>query len=87
MNNSYKNINFINSLKIQSDKETEFLLKIQDEIEKRGINKNTVLQLTKSLSKEQKAKLKQLYNQQISDFQMSTQNYKQHILKIRNNLA
>lgn len=45
MNNIIKK-KFLNSIKIENVKEKELLLRIQDEIEKRGINKNTVCLLT-----------------------------------------
>lgn len=79
--------NFIKSIKIEPDKEKELLLRIQDEIEKKGINKNTVLLLTQDLSEEQKKRLKKLYKEQIDDIKLNTQNYKQQIIKIQKKLA
>lgn len=85
--NMKKNTDFIKSIKIEPDKEKELLLKIQDEIEEKGINKSTVLLLTQELSEEQKKRLKQLYKEQINDIKLSTQNYKQNIIKIKKKLA
>lgn len=92
MNNSSEDYNmkkksdFINSIKVEKDEEKELLLKIQDEIEEKGINKNTVMLLTQELSEEQKQRLKQLYIEQINDIKRSTQNYKQSIIKMKKKL-
>ncbi len=80
------NLEFIESIKIVDDKEKENLLKIQDEIEKRGINKENILALTKNLSDNQKNALKQLYREQIEELNFSTQQYKKKILKIKSDL-
>ena len=80
------NVNFMKSIKIVPDKEKEMLLKIQDEIEKKGIIPDNVLELTKNLSDSQKKRLKQLYREQIEDLNYSTENYKKKILKIKSNM-
>lgn len=80
------NANFMESIKIVPDKEKEMLLKIQDEIEKKGITPENVIELTKNLSDSQKKRLKQLYKEQIEDLNYSTENYKKKILKIKSNI-
>ena len=82
-----RNSDFIKSIKIELDEEKQLLLKIQNEIEEKGINKNTIILLTQDLSEEQKNRLKQLYKEQINDIKLSTQNYKQKIIKIKKKLA
>ena len=77
------NVNFMESIKIVPDKEKEMLLKIQDEIEKEGILPEKILELTKKLSDSQKKRLKQLYSEQIENYNASTENYKKKILKIK----
>ena len=59
------------------------LLKIQNELEKRGINKENAKLLTKDLSSEQKTKLENLYIKQIADYEKSIKNYKNKIIEIR----
>lgn len=80
------NVNFIESIKIVPDKEKEMLLKIQDQIERKGITPNKVLELTKNLNENEKQRLKQLYREQIDDLNSSTENYKEKILKIKSNI-
>lgn len=80
------NVNFIESIRIVPDKEKEILLKIQDEIEKKGITLKNVLELTKKLSESEKRKLKQLYQEQINNINSSTENYKKKILEIKSNI-
>ena len=77
------NLEFIESIKIVPDKEKKILLKIQDEIEKKGISKENILALTKNLSDNQKNALKQLYSEQIEELNFSIQQYKKKILKVR----
>ena len=77
------NLEFIESIKIVPDKEKKILLKIQDEIEKKGISKENILALTKNLSDNQKNALKQLYSEQIEELNFSIQQYKKKILKIK----
>ena len=83
MDFNMNNINFMESIKIVPDKEKEMLLKIQDEIEKKGIKPENVLELTKNLSDSQKKRLKQLYIDQIEGLNESIENYKKKILKIK----
>lgn len=82
-----QNNDFLKSIKIEPDKEKEMLLKIQDEIEKKGINKTVVLELTKQLTLDQKNRLKELYKQQIKDYEESTENYRKQIIEIKKKLA
>ena len=86
MDFNMNNINFMESIKIVPDKEKEMLLKIQDEIEKKGITPENVLELTKNLSDSQKKRLKQLYIDQIEGLNESIENYKKKILKIKLNI-
>ena len=79
------NIDFINSIATTEIKEKQTLLGIQEKIKKNEINKNNVLLLIKNLSKEQKINLINLYKQQINELKLSTENYKNKIIKIRNN--
>lgn len=62
------------------------LLKIQEEIEKVGINKANIFELTKDLTQEQKQKLVNLYKKQIAEYEDSIQKYKNKIISIRKNL-
>ena len=78
--------NFMESIKIVPDKEKEKLLKIQDELEKEGITLNHVLEVTKNLTENEKQRLKQLYQEQINDLKISTDNYKKRIIKIKSNM-
>ena len=80
------NLEFIESIKIVPDKEKKILLKIQDEIEKKGISKENILALTKNLSDTQKNALKQLYSEQIEELNFSIQQHKKKILKIKSDL-
>ena len=80
------NKKFVESIKIVPDKEKEMLLKIQDEIEKKGITPENVIELTKNLSDSQKKRIKQLYKEQIEDLNYSTEIYKKKILKIKSNM-
>ena len=81
------NSDFIEKIKIETDTEKIFLLKIQNEIEKSNFNKGTVHKLTKNLSNKQKDRLKDLYIDQIKRFGLSTENYKKRIIKIRKSLV
>lgn len=53
------------------------LLKLQDEIESKGINKENVYELTKDLTETQKEKLKELYQNQIKEYETNIENYKE----------
>lgn len=87
-NNNQDNKNsFLKSIKFDEDPDKAKLLKIQDELEKRGINEKNAFELTKDLSEEQKQKLETLYKEQIKEFELSIQNYKNKIISIRKKLA
>lgn len=86
--NQHNNKNsFLKSIKLNEDSDTAKLLKIQYELEKRGINEKNAFELTKDLSEEQKQKLETLYKDQIKEFELSLQNYKNKIISIRKKLA
>lgn len=74
---------FLNNLRNQQDPDRDLLLKIQNELEKRGINTENAKLLTKDLSSEQKTKLENLYIKQIADYEKSIKNYKNKIVEIR----
>lgn len=78
---------FFNNLRNQQDSDRDLLLKIQNELEKRGINKENAKLLTKDLSSEQKAKLENLYINQIADYEKSIKNYKNKIVEIRKQIG
>ena len=78
---------FFKSIKFEEDPDTVKLLKIQDELEKRGINEKNAFELTKDLSEEQKKKLEILYKDQIKEFELSLENYKNKIISIRKKLG
>lgn len=75
--------NFIKSTKYTQDPDEERLLKIQDELEKRGINHENAYELTKDLSDSQKIKLENLYKEQIKNFENSIESSKNKIINIR----
>lgn len=83
INNSGKQKEFVQSIKFEEDKEKTMLLNIQDELEKREINKKNVHELTKDLTQEQKERLEELYKTQIKEYETSLENYKRQILKLR----
>lgn len=90
-NNNTKNENnnrnsFFKSIKFEEDPDTVKLLKIQDELERKGINAKNAFELTKDLSEEQKQKLETLYKDQIKEFELSFENYKNKIISIRKKL-
>lgn len=74
---------FLNSIKIEEDADKLKLLKIQKELEYRGINKNNAYELTKDLTESQKQKLENLYKEQIQNYKISINNYKNKIVSIR----
>lgn len=78
---------FLKSIKFEEDPDEVKLLKIQDELEKRGINERNAYELTKDLSEEQKQKLETLYKDQIKEFELSLENYKNKIISIRKKLG
>ena len=85
-NNSIKSNDFLNSIKYTEDPDKKDLLKIQEELEKMGINKENAFLLTKDLSEIQKKKLLDLYKEQIDSLNTSINNYKGKIIKIRKRL-
>lgn len=85
-NNDSKN-SFIKSIKYNEDPDIAKLLKIQDELEKKGINEANAYELTKNLSDIQKGKLENLYKEQISNFENSIEVSKNKIMNIRKKLA
>lgn len=78
---------FLKSIKFEEDPDEAKLLKIQNELEKRGINEKNAYELTKDLSEEQKHKLETLYKDQIKEFELSLENYKNKIISIRKKLG
>lgn len=78
---------FLKSIKFDEDPDKAKLIKIQDELEKRGINAENAYELTKDLSEEQKQKLEMLYKDQIKEFELSLENYKNKIISIRKKLG
>lgn len=81
--NNAKPNDFFNSLKYTEDPEEKKLLKIQEDLEKIGINQQNVYILTKELTEVQKEKLLQLYNVQINDLNTKIERLKSNIIKIR----
>lgn len=79
--------NFINSIKHNEDPDNILLLKIQDELEKKGINYDNAYELTKNLTNEQKIKLSNLYKEQINNFESSIENSKNKIISIRKQIS
>lgn len=77
---------FIASIKCEDLQDKIMLLKLQDEIEAKGINPENVYELTKDLTETQKEKLKKLYQTQIKEYETSIENYKRKILRIKNNM-
>ncbi len=80
------NTDFINYIKIIPDKNKEYLLKIQNQIEKKGINQKDIFEITKNLSDNQKRMLEYLYIKQIEELKNSTEQYKKKIINIRKKL-
>lgn len=86
-NNSSKNKNpFLKSVKFEEDPDKVMLLKIQDDLEIKGINGKNAYELTKNLSEVQKQKLLNLYEEQIKNYETSLKNHKAKILLIRKKL-
>lgn len=87
-NNSNRNNNsFFKSIKFEEDPEKVMLLKIQDDFEKMGINKENAYKLTKDLTDSQKVKLENLYIEQIKNYETSINNYKNKIIDMRKKIA
>ena len=77
---------FINYIKIIPDKNKEYLLKIQNQIEKKGINQKDIFEITKNLSDNQKRMLEYLYIKQIEELKNRTEQYRKKIINIRKKL-
>lgn len=78
---------FFKSVKFEEDPDKNMLLKIQDELEKKGINKDNAYELTKNLTQIQKEKLLKLYEEQIKNYENSLENHRKNILAIRRKLV
>lgn len=63
------------------------LLKIQNELERIGINEENAYRLTKDLTAEQKRKLELLYENQIKKLETSIDSYKNKIILMRQKLG
>ena len=86
--NKYLNKNlFLKNIKFEEDPDKAILLKIQDDLEKKGINEENAYNLTKNLTEIQKNKLLNLYEEQIEMYESSIKNYKNKILEIRKKLV
>ena len=84
--NNIKPNDFFNSLKFTEDPEEKKLLKIQEDLEKIGINQKNAYNLTKELTEVQKEKLLQLYNVQIDALNTKIERVKSDIIKIRKSI-
>lgn len=78
---------FFRTIKYEEDPDKYLLLKIQDDLEKKGINKDNAYELTKHLTEVQKKKLLNLYQEQIKRYEISIENHKRNILVIRRKLV
>lgn len=76
---------FLNSIRYVEDEDRKKLLRIQRKLEE-NINKENAYELTKDLSKAQKMKLLNLYQEQNDKLNQNINNYKDKILKIRGNM-
>lgn len=84
-NEEKNNKSFMKSIKYEEDEEKLKLLKIQEELEQKGISKKNIFNLTRGLSENQKQKLEDLYKVQIRELELSTENCKNKIISMRNN--
>lgn len=84
--NNTKPNDFFNSLKFTEDPEEKKLLKIQEDLEKIGINQKNAYNLTKELTEVQKEKLLQLYNVQINTLNTKIERLKSNIIKIKKSI-
>lgn len=72
-----ENTNFFNeSIKVDDNAKIEKLLAIQNKIEGESLDVNAIYELTKTLSTDEKFRLKELYYSQISALEQEIQNYK-----------
>ena len=86
-NRKLKHNTFVETLKFEEDKELKKLIEIQEELEKKGINKENVQELTKDLYEKQKQRLENLYKEQIKELEIKLQNSKNKIIEIKNKLT
>lgn len=86
-NSSNDNNSFLKSIKFEEDPERVMLLKIQDDLEIKGITGENAYELTKNLNDVQRQKLLNLYEEQIKNYEISLENYKRNILAIRKKLV
>lgn len=84
--NNTKPNDFFNSLKYTEDPEEKKLLKIQEDLEKIGINQKNAYNLTKELTEVQKEKLLQLYNVQIDSLNAKIERLRNDIIKIKKSI-
>lgn len=84
--NNTKQNDFFNSLKYTEDPEEKKLLKIQEDLEKIGINQKNAYNLTKELTEVQKEKLLQLYNVQIDSLNAKIERLRNNIIKIKKSI-
>ncbi len=78
--------NFLKNIKYTEDPDEKHLLEIQTKLEKMGINEENAFILTKDLSEIQKKKLLDLYDEQINSLNISINNYKKSIMRLRKNV-
>jgi len=83
--NKWKNDknSFLKNIQFEEDPDKATLLKIQEDLEEKGINAENIYMLTKNLSEIQKNKLLDLYEEQIKVYEASIKNYKNNIMAIR----
>ena len=86
LHENYKKSTFLKSIKFEKDPENEMLLKIQNDLERIGINEENVYKLTKNLTEAQKNKLLNLYKEQIKTYKTSIENHKNKIILLRKDL-
>ena len=84
--NNTKPNDLFNSLKYTEDPEEKKLLKIQEDLEKIGINQKNAYNLTKELTEVQKEKLLQLYNVQIDSLNAKIERLRNDIIKIKKSI-
>jgi len=86
-NSSNDKNSFLKSIKFEEDPERVMLLKIQDDLEIKGITGENAYDLTKNLNDVQRQKLLNLYEEQIKNYEISLENYKRNILAIRKKIV
>lgn len=75
--------NFFAKFSSQFSNSKTKLLEIQDKLEKLGINRKNVIELTKDLTDDEKKELFDLYKVQINSYEKNTEKCKDKILKIK----